>query len=45
MTTRSWFKSREGGRILARALTRIGMPAEIRRQFDDFGARLRTSLQ
>jgi putative ATP-dependent endonuclease of the OLD family len=44
MTSRSWFKSREGGRILARALNRVGMPVEIRRQFDDFGTRLRASL-
>jgi putative ATP-dependent endonuclease of OLD family len=40
MDGRSWFKSREGGRILARALTEIGMPEEIKRQFADFVARL-----
>jgi putative ATP-dependent endonuclease of OLD family len=41
----AWFKSREGGRILARGLTRVGMPPEIRRQFDDFGARLRAIIR
>jgi hypothetical protein len=40
MDHRSWFKSREGGRILARALTEVGMPQEIERQFTDFAARL-----
>jgi len=37
----SWFKSREGGRILARALIAIRMPQQIERQFTDFVARLR----
>jgi putative ATP-dependent endonuclease of OLD family len=41
MDRRSWFKSREGGRILARALSAIGMPEEINRQIDSFVARLR----
>jgi putative ATP-dependent endonuclease of the OLD family len=41
MHGRAWFKSREGGRVLARALTAIGMPQEIERQFADFVARLR----
>jgi hypothetical protein len=45
MTRRAWFKRREAGRILARALDRIGMPAEIRRQLDDFGNRLRPTIQ
>ena len=45
MTRRAWFKRREAGRILARALDRIGMPAEIRRQLDDFGNRLRSTIQ
>lgn len=41
MHNRSWFKSRAGGRILARALNTIGMPQEIARQFADYVARLR----
>jgi putative ATP-dependent endonuclease of the OLD family len=41
MDRRSWFKSREGGRILARTLTAIGMPQELERQFAGFVARLR----
>lgn len=45
MTRRAWFKRREAGRILARALDRIGMPTEIRRQLDDFGNRLRPAIQ
>jgi len=44
MTERSWFKKREGGQALARALIGIGMPAEIRRQLDAFGVRLRTVM-
>jgi putative ATP-dependent endonuclease of the OLD family len=45
MTRRTWFKRRAAGRILASALDRIGMPAEIRRQLDDFGNRLRPTIQ
>jgi putative ATP-dependent endonuclease of OLD family len=41
MHGRGWFKSRQGGRIMARALTAIGMPQEIDRQFAEFAARLR----
>jgi putative ATP-dependent endonuclease of OLD family len=45
MHGRSWFKSRHGGRILARALTTIGMPAEIERQFADFVVKLRLLIR
>lgn len=38
----AWFKSREGGRILARALTRIGIPTGIKSQLEAFGARLKS---
>lgn len=41
MHNRSWFKSREGGRILARALSTIGMPQEIQEQLMEYSARLR----
>jgi putative ATP-dependent endonuclease of the OLD family len=45
MTRRAWFKRREAGRILARALDRIGMPAEIGRQLEGFSNRLRAIIQ
>jgi hypothetical protein len=45
MTRRAWFKRREAGRILARALDRIGMPAEIGRQLEGFSNRLRATIQ
>lgn len=45
MTGKSWFKRREGGRVLARALMRIGVPAEMRRQFDEFGNTLRAKIR
>lgn len=46
MTARkaAWFKSREGGRILARALTRIGMPTAIKAQVESFGTRLKSNV-
>jgi hypothetical protein len=44
MHGRAWFKSREGGRVLARALTAIGMPQEIERQFTEYVVRLRSLL-
>jgi putative ATP-dependent endonuclease of OLD family len=45
MRGHSWFKSREGGRILARALTTLGIPHEIDRQFAAFVERLRALIR
>jgi putative ATP-dependent endonuclease of OLD family len=44
MTRHTWFKTRNGGRLLAGALTDFGMPAEIRQQIDQFGERVRRLL-
>jgi hypothetical protein len=41
----SWFKSREGGRVLAQALIVLGMPEQIRNQIAKFIEKLRRLLQ
>lgn len=45
MHGRSWFKSKEGGRILGHALARLGMPSAIQGHLEDFGQRLRAIIQ
>ncbi|MDQ2081035.1 AAA family ATPase [Xanthobacteraceae bacterium Astr-EGSB] len=45
MTKHSWFKSREGGRALARTLKRVGMPASIQSRVDEFACKLRGAIQ
>jgi putative ATP-dependent endonuclease of OLD family len=44
MTENTWFKRRAGGQTLARTINRIGMPAEIQRQLNAFGAQLRAVM-
>ena len=44
MTRHEWFKTRVAGRLLARALTDLGMPVEIRQQIDRFGERVQQLL-
>jgi hypothetical protein len=45
MHDHSWFKSRHGGRVLARALTALGMPEAIGRQIAGFIDRLRSLIR
>jgi hypothetical protein len=45
MHGRAWFKSRERGRILARALATLGMPEQIRGQIESFIERLRSLIR
>ena len=45
MHGRAWFKSRKGGRALARGLKALGMPPQIEEQFATFAARLRLLIR
>jgi hypothetical protein len=45
MNQKGWFKTRQGGQILALALRTLGIPNEINIQINDFGNRLQAILR